>query len=60
MEDKSPKPKHVWNRIPDEVRRKVVKLALKEKGLSLRATVPFFQSLVASGSLHPKNPGLLR
>ena len=25
-----PKPKHVWNRIPDEVRRRVVKLALKE------------------------------
>ena len=30
LQDQSPKPKHVWNRIPDEVRRKVVKLALKE------------------------------
>ena len=28
LKDQSPKPKHVWNRIPDEVRRKVVKLAL--------------------------------
>ena len=30
LHDQSPKPKHVWNRIPDEVRRKLVKLALKE------------------------------
>ncbi len=36
LRDQSPKPKHVWNRIPDEVRRKVVKLALKETELSPR------------------------
>jgi len=36
LRDQSPKPKHVWNRIPDEVRRKVVKLALKETDLSPR------------------------
>ena len=36
LQDQSPKPKHVWNRIPDKVRRKVVKLALKETELSLR------------------------
>ncbi|SDR40098.1 Homeodomain-like domain-containing protein [Pseudovibrio sp. Tun.PSC04-5.I4] len=36
LNDQSPKPRHVWNRIPDEVRRKVVKLALKETELSLR------------------------
>ena len=36
LEDQSPRPKHVWNRIPDEVRRKVVKLALKETELSPR------------------------
>ena len=30
------KPKNVWNRIPDDVRRKVVKLALKETELSPR------------------------
>lgn len=36
LQDRSPKPKHVWNRIPDEVRRKVVKLALKETELSPR------------------------
>ncbi len=36
LKDQSPKPKHVWNRIPDEVRRKVVKLALKETELSPR------------------------
>ena len=36
LKDQSPKPKHVWNRIPDEVRRKVIKLALKETELSPR------------------------
>lgn len=36
LEDPSPKPQHVWNRIPDAVRRKVVKLALKETELSPR------------------------
>ncbi len=36
LQDQSPQPKHVWNRIPDEVRRKVVKLALKETELSPR------------------------
>lgn len=36
LQDRSPKPKHVWNRIPDVVRDKVVKLALKETELSPR------------------------
>ncbi len=36
LQDQSPKPKHVWNRIPGEVRRKVVNLALKETELSPR------------------------
>ena len=36
LTDQPPKPKHVWNRIPDEVRGKVVKLALEETDLSPR------------------------
>lgn len=36
LQDQSAKPRHVWNRIPDEVRRKVVKLALQETELSPR------------------------
>jgi len=36
LEDQSPKPKHVWNRVPMEVKRKVVKLALLETELSPR------------------------
>jgi len=36
LDDRSPRPKHVWNRIPDAVRRKVVKLALTETDLSPR------------------------
>ena len=34
LQDQSPKPKHVWNRVPDEVKRKVVDFALKETELS--------------------------
>ena len=36
MQDQRPKPKHVWNRVPDEVKRKVVDFALKETELSPR------------------------
>ncbi|MCP4212352.1 MAG: IS3 family transposase [Halieaceae bacterium] len=36
LKDQSPKPKHVWNRVPDEVKRKVVDFALKETELSPR------------------------
>ena len=36
LQDRSPKPKHVWNRVPAEVKRKVVDLALKETELSPR------------------------
>jgi len=36
LKDQSPKPAHVWNRIPDAVRGKVVKLALNETDLSPR------------------------
>jgi len=35
LEDKAPMPARVWNRIPDDVRKKIVKLALKETTLSL-------------------------
>jgi len=36
LQDRSPKPNHVWNRVPVEVKRKVVDLALKETELSPR------------------------
>jgi len=36
LQGQPPKPKHVWNRIPDEVPRKMVTLALKETELSPR------------------------
>ncbi|RMA40630.1 IS3 family transposase [Rhodophyticola porphyridii] len=36
LHDQTPKPKHVWNRVPAEVKRKVVDLALKETELSPR------------------------
>lgn len=36
LQDQSPKPKHVWNRVPDKVNRKVVDFALKETEQSPR------------------------
>jgi putative transposase len=36
LEDKSPKPTRVWNRIPDDVRSRIVDLALAEPELSPR------------------------
>jgi len=36
LEDKSPKPGRVWNRIPDDIRGRIVDLALEEPELSPR------------------------
>ena len=36
LEDGSPRPRRVWNRIPDDVREQVVQLALDEPELSPR------------------------
>ncbi len=36
LEDRSPKPLRVWNRIPDDVRQQIVDLALEEPELSPR------------------------
>jgi len=36
LEDKSPKPGRVWNRIPDNIRERIVDLALEEPELSPR------------------------
>ncbi len=36
LKDRSPKPLRVWNRIPDEVRQRIVELALEETELSPR------------------------
>jgi putative transposase len=36
LEDQQPKPNRVWNRIPDDVRERIVRLALDEPALSPR------------------------
>src|SRR3954447_4601581 len=36
LEDRSPRPQRVWNRIPDKVRGQLVQLALEEPELSPR------------------------
>ena len=36
QKDKSPKPGRVWNRIPDDIREKVIDMALEEAELSPR------------------------
>ena len=42
LEDRSPKPDRVWNRIPDEVREQIVQLALDEPELSPRELAVLF------------------
>ena len=36
LNDRHPKPDRVWNRIPDDVRERIIKLALDESALSPR------------------------
>jgi transposase-like protein len=36
LHDRHPKPDRVWNRIPDDVRERIIKLALDESALSPR------------------------
>ena len=36
LDDRSPRPERVWNRIPDAVRERIIKLALDEPTLSPR------------------------
>ena len=42
LQDQSPRPKHVWNRVPDEVKRKVIDFDLQETELSPRELVVTF------------------
>ena len=58
--DQSPKQKHVWNRIPDEIRRKIVKLALQEADLSLRKLALTFTDKKSYGQFHFGIPLILR
>ena len=43
LDDRSPRPDRVWNRIPDDVRSRVVTLALDEPELSPRAKVRYLE-----------------
>jgi putative transposase len=36
LDDRSPRPDRVWNRIPDDIRERIVQLALDEPALSPR------------------------
>ncbi len=36
LDDLAPKPRHIWNRIPDNIRGKIIDLALEEPQLSPR------------------------
>src|SRR5271156_4042600 len=45
LEDKAPRPKHVWNRIPDAIRERIVQLALDEPELSPRELAPALAGL---------------
>ena len=56
LEDRRPKPRRVWNRIPDEVRQKIVELALDESDLSPREIAVAFtdreRSYVSESSVY--------
>src|SRR5262245_53418447 len=56
LEDHRPRPKRVWNRIPDDVREKIVTLALDEPDLSLREIAVAFtdreRSFVSEASVY--------
>ena len=56
LEDHRPEPKRVWNRIPDDVREKIVSLALEEPDLSPREVAVAFtdhaRSFVSEASVY--------
>src|SRR4029453_9875806 len=56
LEDHRPRPKRVWNRIPDDVREKIVELALDEPDLSPREIAVAFtdreRSFVSEASVY--------
>jgi putative transposase len=56
LEDHRPRPKRVWNRIPDDVREKIVTLALDEPDLSPREIAVAFtdreRSFVSEASVY--------
>jgi putative transposase len=56
LEDRRPRPKRVWNRIPDEVRERIVQLALDEPELSPRELAVRFtdtqRSFVSEASVY--------
>jgi putative transposase len=45
LEDRSPRPRRVWNRIPDDIREQVLELALDEPALSPRELATRFTDL---------------
>ena len=72
LEDRSPRPRRVWNRIPDDVREQVLELALDEPELSPRELATRFTDLkkyfcvggiglsAAQGTRPDHQPGLHR
>ena len=53
LEDKPSRPTRVWNRIPDDVRRTIIEMALDEPQLSPRELATRF---ARSGAWRPANP----
>ena len=56
LEDRKPRPGRSWNRIPDDVRERIVKLALDEPEMSSREVAVAFtdreQSFVSESSVY--------
>ena len=54
LEDRSPRPQRVWNRIPDEMRGQLVQLALEEPELSPRELATRFTDTESYFSRRPR------
>ena len=55
LEDRSPRPSRVWNRIPDTVRGEIVQLALDEPELSPRELAARSSTRKATSSRKPRS-----
>ena len=60
LDDRSPRPDRVWNRIPDDIRERIVQLALDEPTLSPRELAVRFTDtekyFVSEASAYPGRP----
>ena len=60
LDDRHPKPDRVWNRIPDDVRERIIRLALDEPALSPRELAVRFTDAEGYFVSRPRSIGCSR